>query len=89
MDTIPPLQHYLYVGPSLVLQFVGFGARFLPPFPKSLATVKYYSNTRMAVNSRQWPLMGDTLVQKKAPLGATQLSRRGVQNIGGFLDLGR
>ena len=25
----------------------------------------------MAVNSRSWPLMGDTLVQKKAPIGAT------------------
>ena len=26
--------------------FTGFGARFLQRFPKSLATVKYYSNTK-------------------------------------------
>ena len=32
--------------------FPGLGARFLQPFPKSLVTVKYYSNTKMAVNSR-------------------------------------
>ena len=31
--------------------FPGFGARLLQPFPKSLVTVKYYSNTKMAVNS--------------------------------------
>ena len=51
--------------------FTGFGARFLQPFPKSLVTVRYYSNTKMAVNSHQWPLMGDMLVQRKAPIGAT------------------
>ena len=28
--------------------FTGFGARFLQPFPKSLVTVRYYSNTKMA-----------------------------------------
>ena len=32
--------------------FTGFGARFLQPFPKSLVTVRHYSNTKMAVNSR-------------------------------------
>ena len=32
--------------------FKGFGARFLQPIPKSLVTVKHYSNTKMAVNSR-------------------------------------
>ena len=32
--------------------FTGAGARFLQPFPKSLVTVKYNSNTKMAVNSR-------------------------------------
>ena len=32
--------------------FTGVGARFLQPFPKSLVTVKYNSNTKMAVNSR-------------------------------------
>ena len=32
--------------------FTGFGARFLQPFPKSLVTVKYCSNTKMAVNGR-------------------------------------
>ena len=31
--------------------FMGFGARFLQPFPKSLVTVKYYSSTKVAVNS--------------------------------------
>ena len=31
--------------------FAGLGARFLQPFPKSLETVKYYSNTKVAVNS--------------------------------------
>ena len=30
----------------------GFGAKLLGPFPKSLVTVKYYSNIKMAVNSR-------------------------------------
>ena len=43
------------LGPLFVLKFVrsrGFGARFLQPFPRSLVTVKYYSNTKMAVNSR-------------------------------------
>ena len=30
--------------------FTGFGARFLRPFPKSLATVKYYQK-------QQWPLI--------------------------------
>ena len=49
----------------------GFGARFLQPFPKSLVTIKYFLNTKMAINSRQWLLMGDTLVQKEAPIGAT------------------
>ena len=32
--------------------FTGVGARFLQQFPKSLVTVKCYSNTKMAVNSR-------------------------------------
>ena len=45
--------------------FAGFGARFLQPFSKSLVALKYYSNTKI------WPLMGDRLVQKKAPIGAT------------------
>ena len=43
------------LGPFFVLKFVrsrGLGARFLHPFLKSLVTVKYYSNTKMAVNSR-------------------------------------
>ena len=43
------------LGPFFVLKFVrsrGFGARFLQPFPKSLVTVKAYSNTKMAVNGR-------------------------------------
>ena len=43
------------LGPFFVLKFVrswGFGARFLQPLPKSLVTVKYFSNTKMAVNSR-------------------------------------
>ena len=43
------------LGPFFVLKFVrsrGVGARFLQPFPESLVTVKYYSNTKMAVNSR-------------------------------------
>ena len=43
------------LGPFFVLKFVRsrvFGARFLQPFPNSLVTVKYYSNTKMAVNSR-------------------------------------
>ena len=32
--------------------FTGFGARFLQPFPKFLVTVKYYSNSKMPINSR-------------------------------------
>ena len=32
--------------------FTGVGARFLQPFPKSLVTVKYNSNTKMAVDGR-------------------------------------
>ena len=33
--------------------FMGFGARFLQPFPKSLVTVKYYLNTKkIAGNGR-------------------------------------
>ena len=32
--------------------FTASGARFLQPFPKSLVTVEYYSNTKVAVNSR-------------------------------------
>ena len=47
------------LGPFFVLKFVrswGFGARFLQPFPKSLVTVKAYSNTKkwpvIAVNGR-------------------------------------
>ena len=60
-----------------VLKFVrsrGFGARFLQPFPKSLETAKYYSSTKMAIDSpfygQSYPLMaviGDTLVQTKGP----------------------
>ena len=34
--------------------FTGFGARFLQPFPKSLVTVKYHSNTEMV---KKWPLI--------------------------------
>ena len=48
------------LGPFFVLKFVrsrGFGARFLQPFPKSLVTVKYYSNTKMAVSNRKRPLI--------------------------------
>ena len=55
--------------------FTGFRARFLQAFPKSLVTVKYYSNTIMAINSRQWPLIavnGGHAGTKKAPIGATQ-----------------
>ena len=37
--------------------FTGFGASFLKQFPKSLVTAKYYSNTKMAVDSHWWPLM--------------------------------
>ena len=43
------------LGPFFVLKFVrsqGLGARFLQPFPKSLVTVKAYSNTELAINSR-------------------------------------
>ena len=42
-------------GPFFVLKFVRsrvFGRDFLQAFPKSLVTVKYFSNTKMAVNSR-------------------------------------
>ena len=48
------------LGPCFVLKFVrsrGFGSRFLQPFAKSLLTAKCYSNTKMAVNSRKWPLI--------------------------------
>ena len=41
----------LFVGPE-IRAFTGFGARFLHPFPKSLVTVRYYSNTKMPVNCR-------------------------------------
>ena len=55
------LSHYAApIGAFFVLKFVrsrGFGARFLQPFPESLATIQYDSNTKMAVNSRQWPLI--------------------------------
>ena len=47
--------------------FTGFRVRFLR---QSSVTIKYYLHPKKAVNSRQWPLMGDTLVQKKAPIGA-------------------
>ena len=40
-----------FFGPE-IRAFTGFGVRFLQPFPKSLVTVKYYSNTKMAVNAR-------------------------------------
>ena len=43
------------IGAFFVLKFVrsqGSGARFLQPPPKSLVTVKYFSNTKMTVNSR-------------------------------------
>ena len=33
--------------------FTGFGSRFLQPFVKSLVTVKYDSNTKMAANGRK------------------------------------
>ena len=36
-----------FFGPEIGA-FTGFGARFLQPFPKSLVTVRYYSNTKMA-----------------------------------------
>ena len=53
----------LFICPE-VRAFTGFGARFLQPSPMSLVAVKqYYSN------SRQWPLMGDTLVPKRPQLG--------------------
>ena len=50
-----PLFTRLQLGPFFVLKFArsrGFGARFLQPLPKSLVTLKYFSNTKMAVNSR-------------------------------------
>ena len=42
---------------------LGFGGEISSPVSEVLVTVKKYSNTKMAINSRQWPLMGDTLAQ--------------------------
>ena len=40
------------IGAFFCPEIRAFTARFLQPFPKSLAPVKYYPNTKMAVNSR-------------------------------------
>ena len=40
------------IGAFFCPEICAFTARFLQPFPKSLVTVKYYSSTKMAVNSR-------------------------------------
>ena len=40
------------IGAFFCPEIRAFSVRFLQPFPKSFVTVKYYSNTKMAVNSR-------------------------------------
>ena len=45
------------IGAFFCPEIRAFTARFLQPAPKSLVTVRYYSNTKMAVKSRQWPSM--------------------------------
>ena len=55
MDICPASNYAAPIGAFLcpeIRAFTGLGARVLQSLPKSLVTVKYYSNTKMAVNSR-------------------------------------